>query len=45
VNNITIRFSDGVYFASVENTELEGTGETLSEALRDLAENIELVQI
>lgn len=45
MNNVTIRFDEGEFIASLENTELEGVGETMSDALRDLAENIELGQI
>ena len=45
MNSVTIRFNDGTFFASLDDSELEGQGETIPEALRDLAENIELVQI
>lgn len=45
MNTIVIRFSDGEFFASMDDSEMEGVGETISEALRDLADNIELRQI
>ena len=41
MNTVTIRFSDGMFFATMEDSELEGSGETISDALRDLAEVIE----
>jgi hypothetical protein len=41
--SITIRFSDGLFFAAMDDdySELEGSGETISDALRDLAEILE----
>lgn len=39
---INIRQSDGEWFASPEGTELEGSGETPADAIRELAENMEL---
>jgi hypothetical protein len=45
MNPVTIRFNDGMFFASMEDSELEGSGETISEALRDLAEVIETTTI
>jgi hypothetical protein len=41
VNTINVRFSDGMFFASMEDSELEGSGESISDALRDLAEVID----
>lgn len=34
---VTIRESEGYFFASLEDSELEGVGESASEALQDLA--------
>lgn len=45
MHNVTIRFSEDEFIASMEDSEIEGVGDTISEALRDLAENIELRQI
>ena len=46
VTRLTIRFNDGMFFATMEDSDLlsallEGSGETLPDALRDLAEVIE----
>lgn len=45
IDTITVRFNDGQFFASAADSELEGAGETLAEALRDLADVIETVTI
>jgi len=45
VKTINVRFNDGMFFASMEDSELEGSGETISDALRDLAEVIETTTI
>jgi hypothetical protein len=45
VNSVTVRFSDGLFFASMDDSELEGSGETIPDALRDLAEVIETTTI
>ena len=42
---INVRFNDGVFFANMEDSELEGCGETIPDALRDLAEVIETTTI
>ena len=42
---IDVRFSDGLFFASMEDSELEGSGESISDALRELAEVIETSNI
>ena len=43
---VTIRFNEGEFFALLEGSaEIEGIGETISDALRDLADNIESLQI
>lgn len=43
---INVRFDgDVVFFASLEDSELEGSGESVSDALRDLAEIIETMTI
>jgi hypothetical protein len=43
--NITIRISDGLYYATLEGSEvevdIEGVGDTLAEALKDLVEQLE----
>ena len=39
---ITIREDEGEFFASFQGTELEGIGATPAEALRELAEAMEL---
>lgn len=42
--NITVRETDSEYVAFVDsNPEIEGLGETLSEAVRELADSIETV--
>ena len=41
MKTITIRFSDGLFFSSLEDSELEGSGESISDALRDLADQLE----
>lgn len=41
MHTVTIRFSDEMYFASMENSELEGAGESISDALRELAEQLD----
>lgn len=41
MNTVTIRLSDGLFYAAMEDSELEGVGDSISEALRDLAEIIE----
>lgn len=43
MHTVTIRFDEDQFIASLDETE--GVGESISEALRDLAENIELSQI
>ena len=50
VTRLTIRFNDGMFFATMEDSDLlsallEGSGETLPDALRDLAEVIETTTI
>jgi hypothetical protein len=45
MHTVTIRFNDGEFLASLENSDTEGMGETIADALRDLAENIEALQI
>jgi hypothetical protein len=45
VNALTVRFNDGLFFVTMDNSELEGSGETLPDALRDLAEVIETTTI
>ena len=45
MNTVTIRFNDGMFFATMEDSELEGSGETISDALRYLAEVIETTTI
>ena len=45
MNTVTIRFNDGMFFATMEDSELEGSGENISDALRDLAEVIETTTI
>lgn len=45
VKTVTIRFNDGMFFAAIEDSELEGSGESISDALRDLAEVIETTTI
>lgn len=45
MKTINVRFNDGMFFASMEDSELEGSGETISDALRDLAEVIETTTI
>ena len=45
MKSVMIRFNDGMFFASMEDSELEGSGETISDALRDLAEVIETTTI
>ena len=42
---ITVRFNDGLFFVTMEDSELECSGETISDALRDLAEVIETTTI
>ena len=41
MKTINVCCNDGMFFASLEDSELEGSGETISDALRDLAEVIE----
>ena len=41
MKTINVRFNDGMFFASMEDSELEGSGETISDALRDLADQLE----
>lgn len=43
--HVTIRFSDGLFYAAMDDTEIEGVGDSIAEALIDLADNIELGQI
>ena len=45
MKSVMIRFNDGMFFAMMEDSELEGSGETISDALRDLAEVIETTTI
>ncbi len=45
MHTVTIRFTEGLFYAAMDDSELEGVGDSISEALRDLAENIELSQI
>lgn len=47
MHTVTIRFSDTqfIFVATMPNSETEGIGETISDALRDLADNMEAVQI
>ena len=45
MNAITVRFNDGLFFVTMDNSELEGSGETISDALRYLAEVIETTTI
>jgi hypothetical protein len=45
MHNVTIRFTEGLFYAAMDDSELEGVGDSISEALRDLAENIEMSQI
>jgi len=45
MHNVTVRFTDGLFYAAMDDSEMEGVGDTISEALRDLAENLELTQI
>jgi len=33
------------FLATLDNTETEGVGETIADALRDLAENMEALQL
>lgn len=43
--NLTVRETNGLFYIAMENTELEGIGDTMPEALRDLAEQLEVSQI
>jgi hypothetical protein len=47
MHTVTIRFSDTqfIFVATMSDSETEGIGETISDALRDLADNMEAVQI
>ena len=45
MNTVTIRFNDVMFFATMEDSELEGSGESIPDALRDLAEVIETTTI
>lgn len=47
MHTVTIRFSDTqfIFVATMSDSETEGIGETISDALRDLADNMETVQI
>ena len=44
---VTIRFVNGHehFVAYLNNSETEGVGETIADSLRDLAENIEALQL
>lgn len=46
---VTIRISEDQFIATFSvhggSDEVEGTGESITDALRDLAENIEAIQI
>jgi hypothetical protein len=39
--NVSVHESDGVFFATLEDSELEGFGDSPGEALRLLAEELE----
>ena len=39
---VNIRENDGEFYAALEGTELEGIGATAAEALRDLADIMEM---
>jgi hypothetical protein len=43
MHTVTIRFSDTqfIFVATMSDSETEGIGETISDALRDLADNID----
>ena len=42
---VTIRFNGAQFVAELDNPEIDGMGETIPEALRDLADNMEALQL